>query len=74
VYDWNARNRIWFSSIGGRDETEIRPRADKEDQQADPYNVDSLGWRNAAGFNWQQVSGGRGVGLLGETHSRGDVE
>lgn len=73
VYDVNEKNRIWLSSIGGRDEIVIRPSADIEDQQADPFNVDNSGWRNGAGFNWQTVFGSHGVGLLGITHSRGTV-
>lgn len=74
VYDLNASNRLWLSSIGGRDSIIIRPQADKEDQEADPYNVDSRGWRNAAGVNWQHLFAARGVGLLGFTHSRGSVD
>ncbi|MCU0226516.1 MAG: TonB-dependent receptor [Bryobacterales bacterium] len=73
VYDVNDRNRLWFSSIGGRDEITIRPSADIEDQQADPFNVDVSGWRNGLGLNWQTVYGSQGVGLLGITHSRGTV-
>lgn len=74
VYDLNASNRLWFSSIGGHDNIRVRPKANKQMQEADPYNVDAKGWRNGAGLNWQQLYGARGVGLLGLTHSRTAVD
>jgi hypothetical protein len=74
VYDLNASNRLWLSTIGGRDSTSVRPRADRKAQEADPYNADSSGWRNSAGLNWQQLFGARGVGLLGLSYSRVTVD
>lgn len=74
VYDLNASNRLWFSSIGGRDNVSVRPKADRKMQEADPYNVDARGWRNGAGLNWQQLLGVRGVGLLGLSHSRTTID
>lgn len=74
VYDFNSSNRLWLSSIGGRDNVRVRPKADRPLQEADPYNVDAKGWRNGAGLNWQQLFGARGVGLLGLSHSRTSVD
>jgi outer membrane cobalamin receptor len=74
VYDLNASNRLWFSSLGGRDNISVRPKADRKLTEADPYNVDAKGWRNGAGLSWQQLFGARGVGLLGLSHSRTTVD
>lgn len=74
VYDLNSSNRLWFSSIGGRDQVSSRPKASKRLQEADPYNIDVKGWRNGTGLNWQQLFGSRGVGLLGLAHSRTSVD
>ncbi len=73
VYDVNASNRVWALSIGGWDSIVERPDPRKEGQEDEVTNVDYRGWRNASGFNWQQLFGARGVGLLGATFSRGRV-
>jgi hypothetical protein len=74
LYDLDDRNRVWFSNLGGRDEILIRPQAERKGMQAsDRYNVDSFGWRNASGLNWQRILGREGVSLLGLTHSHGSV-
>ena len=67
VYDVNASHRLWLLSVAGWDSIYERPDRSKEDQEDEITEVDYRGYRNATGFNWQQLFGARGVGLLGAT-------
>ena len=73
LYDMSPRDRIWVANISGVDSVGIRPDGKKANQQTNRYIIDYDGWRTATGFNWQRLFGGRGVGLLGLTHSEASV-
>lgn len=79
LYDLSPRDRIWAVNISGFDK--IRLGATDKKRSSDPDSDPDLdlldirynGWRAASGFNWQRLYGSRGVGLLGLTHSEGNV-
>jgi Carboxypeptidase regulatory-like domain/TonB dependent receptor/TonB-dependent Receptor Plug Domain len=64
VYDIDVNNRLWLVGIGGRDSILLEvDEADLDDPSL--LRVDNSGWRIVTGFNWQQLFGKRGYGILG---------
>jgi len=78
LYDLTERDRIWFVNISGVDKIRLG-RTDKKNTDPDRspelnlLDIRYNGWRSASGFNWQQLFGTRGVGLMGVTNSEADV-
>ena len=83
LYTWNSRltydlgpsDRLWAVNILGVDNirlglTDERP----PDKEVFNFDIRYQGWRSATGLNWQHLFGGRGVGLLGVTHSEARVD
>ena len=75
VRDFGARDRIWFTNIGGIDNIRLglTEASDPEDILSE-LDIRYRGRRNAAGINWQRIFGARGVGLLGFSHSTAKVD
>ena len=79
LYDLSPRDRIWAVNISGFDRirlgaTDKKPSSDPDrSPDLDLLDIRYNGWRSASGFNWQRLYGSSGVGLLGVTHSEGNV-
>lgn len=77
VYDLTPRDRVWGVTVSGWDKVRLGANDDipEKDQADEVFNLDIRyqGWRSANGFNWQRLYGGKGVGLLGVTHSAANV-
>ncbi len=75
-YDLNAKNRIWLVNFTGVDSIRLGltdKNRSKLDEEINNFDIRYKGNRSATGFNWQHLFGGRGVGLLGLTHSDAGV-
>ena len=61
VSELGSNNRLWFVSIGGKDN--IHYEGDQEDN---PTFIDlqTGGWRTVSGLNWQSLWGKNGYGIL----------
>jgi TonB dependent receptor/Carboxypeptidase regulatory-like domain/TonB-dependent Receptor Plug Domain len=75
VYDLSPNDRIWAINVSAQDKIRLGPVAGKVNESPELNNIDIRysGWRSATGFNWQHLFGGRGVGLLGVTHSEAQL-
>jgi len=74
VLDLTPRDRLWAVSVSGKDRIRLglTPNTDPLEPLAD-FDIQYRGWRSANGANWQRLLG-RGVSLLGVTHSMASVD
>ena len=74
TYDLGPRDRLWAVNISGVDRIRLGLTDDRApDKEVFNFDIRYQGWRSATGLNWQHLFGGRGVGLLGVTHSEARV-
>ena len=75
VYDVSPRDRVWLVNISANDTIRLGATNEEIDPESELSNLDIRydGWRTATGFNWQRLFGSRGVGLLGVTWSKAEV-
>ena len=74
VYDLTPRDRLWVVNVSGKDNIRLGYQDDVEpEDELSTLDIRYEGWRSATGVNWQRLFGGRGVGLLGVTHSEAKV-
>jgi outer membrane receptor protein involved in Fe transport len=75
TYDLGPRDRLWAVNVAGVDRIRLGLTDDRPpDTEVFNFDIRYQGWRTATGLNWQHLFGGRGVGLLGVTHSEARVD
>jgi outer membrane receptor protein involved in Fe transport len=75
TYDLGPRDRLWAVNLSGVDRIRLGLTDDRPpDEEVFNFDIRYHGWRSASGINWQHLFGGRGVGLLGVTHSEARVD
>lgn len=75
TYDLTAHDRVWLLNVSGADSIRLGLTDDSDlTSELSTVDIRYRGRRYATGINWQRTFGGRGVGLLGVTHSRAAVD
>lgn len=73
VLDVGRRDRLWVVNVAGLDRIRLgRTEGTQPDEEVFNFDIRYRGKRSAVGVNWQRVFG-KGVGLLGVTHSYASV-
>jgi outer membrane receptor protein involved in Fe transport len=74
TYDLSPRDRVWLLNVSGIDDLRLGLTEDSDlTSELSTLDIRYGGSRSATGVNWQRTFG-RGVGLLGLTHSRARVD
>jgi outer membrane receptor protein involved in Fe transport len=74
TYDLSSRDRVWLLNVSGIDDLRLGLTEDSDlTSELSTLDIRYGGSRSATGVNWQRTFG-RGVGLLGLTHSRAAVD
>jgi hypothetical protein len=75
TYDLSPRDRVWLLNVSGADSIRLGLTDDSDlTEELSNLDIRYRGRRYATGANWQRTFGGSGVGLLGVSYTRANVD